>query len=143
VEKSNLRSQVDLALAFPAAPGLEISAQAHRIGFSRISTAGYFAPRKVETLEGGIYVTIDGAGPLSAEIDLGAGVQRLAKQGEEAGLWKPALRGWAWIALDLAAVLQLRIEGEAYSAPYAPLGVSTAPDWKYYAFNAGLLFRIR
>ena len=143
VETSNLRSQFDLALAFPAAPGLEISVQAHRIGFSRISAAGYFAPRRVETLEGGLYATIEGSGPVSAELDLGAGMQRLAKQDEEPGAWKPALRGWAWIAVDLAAVLQLRIEGEAYSSPYAPLGVSTAPDWKYYAFNAGFLFRIR
>ncbi len=83
LETSNLRSQFDLALAFPAAPGLEISVQAHRIGFSRISAAGYFAPRRVETLEGGLYATIEGSGPVSAELDLGAGMQRLAKQDEE------------------------------------------------------------
>jgi len=142
-EESNRRTQFDLSAAIPVVSGLEISAQFHSLGFSRLSSAGYFAPRSVETLEAGLYATIEGAGPVSAEIDLGAGIQRLAKQNEPAGTWKPALRGWAWIALDLAAAVQLRVEAEAYSSPYAPLGVSTAPDWKYFAFTAGLLFRIR
>lgn len=143
VEESNRKTQLDLSAAIPVVSGLEISAQFHTLGFARPSSAGYFAPRNVETIEGGLYATIEGAGPVSAEIDLGAGIQRLAKQNEPAGTWKPALRGWAWIALDLAAALQLRVEAEAYSSPYAPLGVSTAPDWKYFAFTAGLLVRIR
>ena len=143
IERSNQRTQLDFAAALPVSSKIEVSAQFHSLGYSRLSSAGYFAPRSVGTLEGGLYGTFEGNGPVSAEVDLGVGMQRLAKQHERAGGWKTALRGWAWIAFDLTAGVQLRAEAEAYSAPYAPLGVSTAPDWKYVSFNTGLRVRIR
>jgi len=142
-EKSNRRFQVDTSVSAPLTPQGEVSIQFHSLGFSRASAAGYFAPGRVETLEVGTYWSLEGDGRLSAEIDLGAGIQCLAKQNEEIGPWKTALRGWALLAFDLSSTVQLRAEAEAYSSPYAPIGVATAPDWKYGSINAGLLVRVR
>jgi tetratricopeptide (TPR) repeat protein len=142
-ERPNLRLQGDAAVAIPLAASGEISIQYHRLGFKRRSDAGYFAPKLVETIEAGSYWEWSGEGRLSAALDLGAGAQRLAKQKEPVGPWKPALRAWAWLAVDLAPTMQLRFEGEGYSAPFAPAGVATAPDWRYGSISLGLLVRVR
>jgi hypothetical protein len=142
-ERPNLRLQGDMALALTFGANGEISLQYHRLGFKRRSAAGYFAPKLVETIEAGSYWEWSGEGRLSAALDLGAGAQRLAKQKEPVGPWKPALRAWAWLAVDLAPTMQLRFEAEGYSAPFAPAGVATAPDWRYGSISAGLLVRVR
>lgn len=141
-EDANRRLQGDGALALPLGWRGEISAQYHRLGFERASTAGYFAPGRVETVEAGTYWELGGDGAVSLSFDLGAGVQRLAEQGADVGPWKPAFRGWAMFAVDLTRTLQWRTEAEAYNAPFAPVGVSTAPDWRYGAVTTSLLARI-
>jgi hypothetical protein len=113
VEKRNLRLQGDAAVAFPFGWRGEISAQYHRLGFERLSAAGYFAPRRVETI------------------------------GQQVGPWKPALRGWGSLNFDLSRAVQFRSELEAYSAPFAPAGAVTTPNWRYFSCSFGLLFRIR
>lgn len=142
VERANLRLQGDAAVALPIGWRGEVSAQYHRLGFQRTSSAGYFAPRRVETVEGGSYWELGGEGRWSAEVDLGIGMQRLEKQGEPVGPWKLAVRGWGSVNLDLSRIIRLRSELEAYSAPFAPSGAVTAPNWRYFSFTFGLLFRI-
>ncbi len=142
VERSNRRLQEDGALVLPMGWRGEFSAQYHRIGYQRASAAGYFAPKSVDTVEGGTYWEIGGDGRWSAEIDLGAGLQRLARQNEAAGAWKPALRAWGTFTVDLTRAVALRSEMEAYSAPFAPVGVSTAPNWRYATVSFGLLLRL-
>jgi hypothetical protein len=34
------------------------------------------------------------------------------------------------------------MEAEAYSAPFAPVGVVTAPNWRYISVSMSLLVRI-
>ena len=141
-EDANLRLQGDAALALPIGWRGEVSAQYHRLSFNRASSAGYFAPKLVESIEGGTYWDLGGDGEVSASVDLGVGIQRLAKQGEEVGVWKLALRGWALLSVDLNRSIQWRVEGEAYSAPFAPVGVVIAPNWRYISASMGLLIRI-
>jgi hypothetical protein len=142
VEEANTRLQGDAALVLPMGWQGEFSVQYHQLGFSRASTAGYFAPRRVETLEGATYWEVGGNGRVSLALDLGAGIQRLAKQQEEIGPWKLALRGWSMLSVDLASSVQWRVEAEGYSAPFAPVGVVTAPNWRYFSVTASLLFRL-
>jgi len=143
VETSNQRLQGDAALVFPLGTGGEISIQYHRLGFERSSGAGYFAPRLVETIEGGTYWDFGGEGRVSASLDLGVGLQRLARSAEPTGPWKIALRGWGAINVDLSPIIQLRAEAEAYSAPFAPASVAISADWKYIAISLGLLVRLK
>jgi len=142
VEPGNRRLQADGAFVFPVGWRGEFSAQYHRIGFQRASTAGYFAPRTVETVEGGTYWQLGGDGRWSAEVDLGVGMQRVAIQGQPVGSWKPALRAWGMAIVDVTRNVAIKAEVEGYSAPFAPAGVSTAPDWRYAALNFSLVFRI-
>lgn len=141
-EQANARLEGDAAIAIPIGWRGEFSAQYHRLGFTRASNAGYFAPSLVETFEGGTYWELGGDGRASAALDLGMGIQRLAEQGERLGPWKPALRGWGMLTVDLSRTVQWRLEGEAYSAPFAPIGAVTAPNWRYFSIRLGLLFRI-
>ena len=142
IEEANTKLQGDAALVLPMGWQGEFSLQYHRLGFSRATSAGYFAPRRVETLEGGTYWEVGGGG-VSLAVDLGAGIQRLAKQAEEIGPWKLALRGWTMLTVDLAPSIQGRVEAEAYSAPFAPVGVVTTPNWRFISIGASLLFRLR
>jgi len=143
VETANRRFQGDAAVAFPLGAGGEISIQYHRLGFERPSGAGYFAPRLVETIESGTTWDFGGEGRVSASLDLGIGLQRLARSAEPTGPWKIALRGWGAINVDLSPIIQLRAEAEAYSAPFAPAGVAVSADWRYMAISLGLLVRLR
>jgi hypothetical protein len=142
VEKKNRKTQGDAALVFPIGWRGELSAQYHRIGFQRISRAGYFAPKRVETIEGGTYWEIGGDGRWSAEVDLGIGMQRLAIQPQNVGPWKPALRAWGMWNVDVTRTMAVKTEMEAYIAPFAPAGVSTSPNWRYASLIFSLVFRV-
>jgi hypothetical protein len=87
-------------------------------------------------------ITPKGDGPTSLAFDLGAGIQRLAKQEEEMGPWKLAVRGWGMLTVDLVPSVEWRVEAEAYSAPFAPVGAVTTPNWRFYSITASLVFRI-
>ncbi len=142
VENKNRKTQGDAALVFPIGWRGELSIQYHRIGFQRISHAGYFAPKRVETIEGGTYWQIGGDGRWSGEVDLGIGMQRLAIQEQNAGPWKTALRAWGMWNFDVTRTIAVRTEAEAYSAPFAPAGVSTSPNWRYASLIFSLVFRV-
>jgi len=142
-EPSNRRLQADAALVWPFIWWGEATLQYHTLGFKRASDAGYFAPKSVETLEAGTYLELGGEGRVSAELDLGIGIQRLAKQGEDVGPWKPAFRGWGYLAVDILPTVQARLEVEAYSAPFAPVQAVAVENWKYLSVGIGLLVRMR
>jgi hypothetical protein len=142
VEEANRRLQADLAVAYPLGWRGEVSAQYHRLGFARASRSGYFAPRSVETMEGGTYWDFGGEGMVTAALDLGAGIQRLARQMEPFGPWRLSFRGWGLLSLDIGSKLQGRAEAEVYSAPFSPVGVPTSPDWRYFSIRVGIAYRI-
>jgi hypothetical protein len=142
VEQSNYRMQGDAAIVLPIGWCGEVSAQYHRLGFERASAAGYFAPQRVETVESGTYWVLGGNGAVSVDLDLGIGVQRLQKQNEQVGNWKASLRGWGGLNIDLSRRFRFRSEIEAYSAPFAPAGAVTTPNWRWVSVTFGLLVRV-
>jgi hypothetical protein len=142
VEKANSRFQGDAAIALPFGWRGEGSVQYHLLGFSRLSSAGYFAPRLVETLECGMYWELGGEDRISFAFDVGTGIQCLAKQEEEKGRLKPAFRAWILLSVDVSPQVQWQTEAEGYSAPFAPVGAVTAPNWRYISVRTGLRFQI-
>jgi tetratricopeptide (TPR) repeat protein len=141
-EAANRRLQTDAVAALPFGWRGEVSVQLHRVAYEHASKAGYFAPRRVETIESGTYWDLWGDGAVALSVDLGAGAQRLALQGAAPGPWKAALRCWSALSVDISRTLQWRVELEAYSAPFAPIAASTAPDWRYASLNTGLQVRL-
>lgn len=142
-EAANRRLDAGAALAVPLGSAGDISAHYQSVTYARASAAGYFAPRLAETIEGGTYLDLSAASPFTFSADLGAGAQRTARQGEGVGVWKPAFRAWTYSAITLAPGRALWMEIEAYDAPFAPLGVSAAPSWRYISVSSGLRWALR
>jgi hypothetical protein len=142
-EANNARTGVDGALVLPVGGTVELSAQYHVIGFQRASSAGYFAPRMAETVESGLYFEAGDEGPVTVSADLGGGMQRIARQGEAVGPWKPAWRGWSYVALSLGNSRALWSELEAYDAPFAPAGAATSASWRFLSVTVGLRWAMR
>jgi hypothetical protein len=137
LSESNTRWAVDGALVLPLGWQGELSFQYHRLHYDRPSNVGYFAPRRVESIEGGSYAELAGQG-VSLAFDLGAGAQRLQEFGAGTGPWRLALRGWAYVAVPFAPGRELRLELEGYQAPFAPEGVTTSEHWSYFAVSSGV-----
>ncbi|MGQ0538704.1 MAG: tetratricopeptide repeat protein [Gemmatimonadaceae bacterium] len=140
---SNRRLDTGGAIVASLGGAGELSARYQTVAYERASLAGYFAPRLAETVEGGIYLELGADGQLAFSADLGAGVQRMARQGEQLGVWKPALRAWTYTSLTLSSGRVLWLEVEGYDAPFAPAGVAAAPSWRYVALASGLRWAIR
>jgi hypothetical protein len=138
VERSNTRTGADAAVAFRLGGQGELSAQYHRLSYSTATTAGYFAPRLVETREAGLYLERESGSGVALAVDLGAGTQRVAEHGANTGAWERALRGWGSVTVPFAPGRALWMEIEAYDAPFAPEGVTTAAAWRLLAVTAGL-----
>jgi hypothetical protein len=141
-ERANERMQTDLAAALPFGWRGEASVQYHRVEYAHGTTAGYFAPERVETVETGTYWDLGGDGTVSLSMDLGAGAQRMALQQRAPGPWRLALRSWAALSVELSRTAQWTSELEAYSAPFAPVFASTATYWRYLSLNSGVRIRL-
>lgn len=137
-EAGNGRTGTDAALVLPVGDRVQLSTQYRRLGFQRGSLAGYFAPRLAETAEGGVYLEGGGDGPVSIAADLGAGAQRVAEQGADVGRWTRALRAWAYASVALAPARAWYVELEAYDAPFAPEGITTAGNWRFLSLSTGV-----
>jgi Flp pilus assembly protein TadD len=142
-ESANRRLDGAAALALPLGSTAELSARYQAVSYAHESSAGYFAPRVAETMEGTAYLDLGSDGPLSIAADLGAGTQRTALQGQDVGRWKAAFRAWTYSSLALGPGRALWLEVEAYDAPFAPLGVAAAPSWRYVALTTGLRWTLR
>jgi tetratricopeptide (TPR) repeat protein len=140
-EAANGRQGGDVAAVVPLGRHAEISGQYHRLGYDRVSTAGYFAPRLVETREAGAY--FEGGERVTLSADLGAGVQRVAEQNAGVGRWRKALRGWSSLTIPVANGRALWIEAEGYDAAFAAEGVTTSSSWRYLSVSAGLRWSLR
>ena len=137
-EAANRRLDAGGALVVPLGGSGEVSARYHALTFAHASTGGYFAPRVAQTVEAGTYLDLGADAPVTLSVDVGAGAQRVARQGEAVGVWKPAFRLWAYTSASLAPGRALWVEIEAYDAPFAPMGVATAPSWRFVALSTGL-----
>lgn len=142
-ESGNARYGADGALVLPLGEQVQLSGQYRIMGFQRASLAGYFAPRRAETIESGLYVEASGDGALSFAADVGGGAQRVAAQGANVGKWTRALRGWGYASLTMGAARALYAEVEAYDAPFAPEGVATSGTWRFVSLAVGVRWGLR
>jgi Flp pilus assembly protein TadD len=142
-EAANRRLDAGGALVVPLGSSGEVSARYHALTFAHASSGGYFAPRVAQTVEAGTYLELGADARVTLSADVGAGAQRVARQGEAVGVWKPAFRLWAYTSASLAPGRALWVEMEAYDAPFAPVGVATAPSWRFVALSTGLRWSLR
>lgn len=128
----NTRTAVSGIVAVPLSWRFELSGQVHRMGYAHGTTAGYFAPRRVETIEAGTYFELGDGAPFVLALDLGAGAQRLAEQGALPGPWRRALRMYGYAAATVAPGTRLQLEMEGYDSPIAGQAVTTSgAGWRY------------
>lgn len=140
-EAGNQRLENDGALALPLGTS-ELSAQYRTISYDHASASGYFAPRRVQSMEGGWYFE-RGDGGISIAADLGAGAQRLARQGEALGTWGASFRGWSYLSIPMGPARALWAEVEAYDAPFPEAGVATSPSWRFVSLSTGVRWSFR
>ena len=141
-EPANGRVGAEGALVLPLG-GVQPSLQYRLIGFERASAAGYFAPRRAETAEGGLYFDNGDEARLSFAADLGAGAQRVMDHGGGEGEWSPAWRAWGQAVLAIGPSRFWYLEVEAYDAVFAPEGVATAGHWRSLSVASGLRWSMR
>ncbi|MBI4460118.1 MAG: tetratricopeptide repeat protein [Acidobacteria bacterium] len=110
-------------------PAVELSANYAQIHYPRPSRAGYFAPDRIHSVEGGSYMEFESSAALVA-LDLGAGAERLQEHGAVSGPWRASLRGYALLSFPLRAGRELRFEIEGYDTQAGPVVAPTA-GWKY------------
>ncbi len=149
-EPRNGRTGVEGAVVLPLGGGrVQPALQYRLVGFDRASAAGYFAPRRAETAEGGLYFDLGDDGPLSIAADIGAGVQRVAEHHADGppssaavGPWSRILRAWGQASLALGPSRSWVVELEAYDAPFALEG-ATAGSWRFISISSGLRRALR
>lgn len=141
-EPANGRLVAEGALLLPSG-GVQPSIQYRVIGFQRASAVGYYAPRRAETAEAGLYFESGDEGRLTFAADLGAGAQRVMDHGGGEGDWSPALRGWGQVTLAVGPSRFWYVEMEAYDAAFAPEAVATAGYWRSLSVASGLRWSVR
>ena len=142
-EAANTRLGAEGGVVAPLGDRMQLAAQYRWMGFERASLAGYFAPRRAETAETGVYFETGGDGPFSLAADLGGGAQRVAEQGSGVGRWSRALRAWGYGSVSLGAARALYAEVEAYDAPFAPEGVATSGTWRFVSVGVGVRWALQ
>lgn len=141
-EAANGRLGAEGALVLPLG-SVQPSIQYRVFGFQRASAAGYYAPRRAETVEGGLYFESGEEGRLSLAADLGAGAQRVMEHGGGERDWSPALRAWGQATLAIGPSRAWYVELEAYDAAFAPDGVATTGHWRFLSVASGLRWSLR
>ena len=135
----NTRTALSAIVAVPLSWRLELSGQFHRMGYDHATTAGYFAPRRVETMEAGTYLELGDGAPFTLALDLGAGVERLADQGAPISPWRRALRMYGYAAATITPGTRLQLEMEGYDSPIAGEAVTTSgAGWRYGSVGVSL-----
>jgi hypothetical protein len=143
-EPANGRAGGEGSLVMPLGSGrVQPSVNWRLVGFERASTAGYFAPQRAESVEGGLYIEGGDEGPWSVAADLGGGMQRVTEHGGVPGPWSPAWRAWANAAFAIGPSRAWFLELEAYDAPFALEGAATAGSWRFLSVNSGIRWALR
>jgi tetratricopeptide (TPR) repeat protein len=124
-------------------PATELGAFYRELGYEHSTTAGYFAPRRVQVIELGTYLEYEGLSPLTFALDAGAGRQRVAKQGEAAGDWTGTFRLWGMISWSIKPGWNLDLELEHYDSPVAGNAATPIANWTFNSAMLSLRFGVR
>jgi hypothetical protein len=143
-ESANGRAGAEIAVVATPGSGRVQPSLHYRVGgFERASIAGYFAPQRAETVEGGLYVEGNEDGPWSLAADLGGGMQRVTEHGGAQGPWSAVWRAWANAAFAFRPSRSWFVEVEAYDAPFALEGAATAGSWRFLSVSSGIRWALR
>ncbi len=124
-------------------PAQEVGVLYSELGYAHPTAAGYFAPRRVQVVELGTTLEYEGLSPLTFALDAGAGLQRVARQGEAAGDWIGAFRLWALVSWTLKPGVRFELELEHYDSPVAGNAVTPTAGWSFNAAILSLRFGVR
>jgi len=139
----NRRSGYQVGPVYRLRPAAEVGVFYNELGYEHATAAGYFAPRRVQTVELGTYLEYERLWPFSFALDAGAGQQRVARQGEAPGDWIGALRLWALVSWTLKPGVSLELEVEHYDSPVAGDAVTPTSDWRFNSVMLSLRFGVR
>jgi Tfp pilus assembly protein PilF len=139
----NHRSGYGFGPVYRWRPAAEVGVFYNELGYEHATAAGYFAPRRAQTVEIGTYIEYEGLAPLTFAVDAGAGQQRVQKQGEEIRDWIATYRLWALVSWALKPGVSLDLELEHYDSPVAGTAVAPTANWTYNAATLSLRFGVR
>jgi tetratricopeptide (TPR) repeat protein len=139
----NHRSGYQLGPVYRWRPAAEVGVFYSRLGYEHATAAGYFAPRRAETVEIGAYIEYEGLAPLTFALDAGAGQQRVQKQGEDIRDWIATYRLWALVSWALKPGVSLELELEHYDSPVAGNAVAPTANWTFNGATLSLRFGVR
>jgi Tetratricopeptide repeat len=139
----NHRSGYGFGPVYRWRPAAEVGVFYNELGYEHATTAGYFAPRRAQTVEIGTYIEYEGLEPITFALDAGAGQQRVQRQDEPVGGWIATYRLWALVSWALKPGMSLELELEHYDSPVAGNGVTPTANWSYNAATLSLRFGVR
>jgi len=127
--RTNGFTAADGAVALPLNPRVTPWVLYRLSGYRAPTDAGYFAPRRAESVEAGSSIEVGDGSPWLLELDLGGGFQRHAAHGGPLGPWGPALHSYGTLSYAAGRGREVRLEAE--SGESSGLTTSTSPSWKY------------
>jgi tetratricopeptide (TPR) repeat protein len=139
----NHRSGYQFGPVYRWQPAQEVGVFYSELGYAHPTAAGYFAPRRVQLVELGTYLEYEGLSQLTFALDAGAGLQRVAKQGEAAGDWIGAFRLWGLVSWTLKPGVRLELELEHYDSPVAGNAATPTAGWSSNSAILSLRFGVR
>lgn len=139
----NHRSGYQIGPVYRWRPAAEAGVFYSELGYEHATAAGYFAPRRAQTIELGTYIEYEGLAPLTFAVDAGAGQQRVEKQGEDIRDWIATYRLWALVSWALKPGVGLELELEHYDSPVAGNAVAPTANWRFNAATLSLRFGVR
>jgi cytochrome c-type biogenesis protein CcmH/NrfG len=139
----NHRSGYQFGPVYRWRPAAELGVFYNELGYEHATTAGYFAPRRAQTIELGTYIEYEGLAPFTFALDAGAGRQRVEKQGEAIRDWIATYRLWSLVSWTLKPGVSLELELEHYDSPVAGNAVAPTSDWRFNSAMLSLRFGVR
>jgi hypothetical protein len=128
---------------FVEAGGVQLGLVALTSRWRRATTAGYFAPKRVDLGELALYAERElGARPVTIAVDAGAGAQRLTQHDGTVDRWSPAGRLWTQVAVPVGAA-SLTTELDLYQSQIAGDVATAAGNWRYAALSVGVRVPLR
>lgn len=139
--ETNSRKTFGVGAAWSVSPSVEVGGTYTQFGYAHASHAGYFAPKRLQSLDVGSYMEFERDTTLVA-LDVGGGLERLRQYGSPAGPWRPAFRAYALVSFTLRPGRSIRCEIDTYDTQAASVA-TPGPGWKYASVTASLHWALR
>lgn len=139
----NRRSGYQLGPVYRWRPAAEVGLSYGELGYDHPTEAGYFAPRRIQTVEIGTYIEYERLWPLTFALDAGAGEQCVERQEDSTCGWIRTLRVWTLISWALKPGVHIDLELDHEDSPVAGDAVTPTSHWKSDSAILSLRFGVR